>query len=363
MLLALAVAALVLLPAGIWVAGCALSGPRHQGPVSDHFDGRRFSNQRATGHAGFPAFVRWMMDRDPGPWRDWTEAAPGPAPPPLVPDGRMRVTWVNHATVLLQMDGLNILTDPIWSERASPFPWIGPRRVRPPGVRFEDLPPIDLVLISHNHYDHLDLPTLRRLAAAHHPRFVVGLGNGALLTRAGIPGVVELDWWQSLDPAPGIVVTAVPAQHFSSRGFCDRDATLWAGYVIEGPAGAAYFAGDTGFGPHFGQIRQRFGPVRLAMLPIGAFRPEWFMARAHLSPADAVRAHRALGAHTSLAIHYGTFRLGDDGQEEAPRRLREALAAAPAPRPRFWLLEFGEEREVPPPEAAATPPTAVPGRG
>jgi len=328
-----------------YAVGCALSGPGYQGPVSDHFDGKRFFNQAAIRHRSFGEFLRWMWHRQPGAWT-WIDAPPGPPPPPRVGPGRMRVTFVNHATVLLQMDGLNILTDPIWSERASPFSWIGPRRMRPPGIRFADLPPIDIVVVSHNHYDHMDLSTLRRLARDHHPRFIVGLGNRALLTAAGIERVRELDWWQSSGAGP-LTITSVPAQHFSARGLCDRDAALWTGFVLSGPSGKAYFAGDTGFGPHFRQIRERFGPVRLAMLPIGAYRPEWFMSRIHLSPRDAVRAHDTLGARTSLAIHYGTFRLADDGQQEPLQALQQALSNHNSPSLRFWSLGFGEGRYVP----------------
>ena len=327
--------------------GYLLSGPHYRGPVSDHFDGRRFYNPSGIHHRSFGEFANWMLNRKPGVWRDWTSTPPGPPPPRRVTGGRLRVTFVNHATTLLQVDGLNILTDPIWSARASPFDWIGPRRVRPPGIRFQDLPPIDVVLISHNHYDHLDLSTLARLARTHDPLFVTGLGNGALLEAHGIHKIRELDWWQSLRLDKDIVLHMTPAQHFSARGLFDRDATLWGGYYLAAPSGKIFFAGDTGMGPHFAQIRKRYGPPRLALLPIGAFRPVWFMARVHLSPADAVAAHKILGAGTSLGIHYGTFRLADDGQDEPRLKLAEALRASPAPKPRFWTLDFGEGRDVP----------------
>lgn len=259
----------------------------------------------------------------------------------------MRVTFVNHATVLLQMDGVNILTDPIWSERCSPVSFAGPKRVVPPGLRFEQLPTIDVVLLSHNHYDHLDVSTLRRLADEHRPRILVPLGNRRVLDRAGVRGAEELDWWQSVEVRDGVRVAAVPAQHFSGRGMFDRDRALWAGFVVSGPAGSAYFAGDTGFGAHFEEIRDRFGPPRLALLPIGAYRPEWFMSRVHTSPDEALRAHRILGAGTSVGIHFGTFRLADDGQDEAPARVEALLCEGAAPRPRFWVLGFGESRDVP----------------
>ena len=315
--------------------------------ASDHFDGKRFHNQETTEHGGFGLLLKWALNREPGPWRSWTDAEPGPPPPARVGPGELRVTYVNHATALVQMDGVNLLTDPIWSERCSPVGFAGPRRVRPPGLRFEDLPPIDLVLVSHNHYDHLDVPTLRRLHAAHGPRALAPLGNRRLLERTGLRAD-ELDWWDAVDLG-AVTATLVPAKHFSSRSVSDRDRTLWGGFVVTGAAGAVYFAGDTGFGPHFAQIRERFGPVRLALLPIGAFRPTWFMSRVHVSPDEAVRAHQVLEAGTSVGIHFGTFRLADDGQDEPPARLEQALreAEAASARPRFWVLGFGEGRDVP----------------
>jgi L-ascorbate metabolism protein UlaG (beta-lactamase superfamily) len=162
-----------------------------------------------------------------------------------------------------------------------------------------------------------------------------------------VRGAEELDWWQSVEVRDGVRVAAVPAQHFSGRGMFDRDRALWAGFVVSGPAGSAYFAGDTGFGAHFEEIRDRFGPPRLALLPIGAYRPEWFMSRVHTSPTEALRAHRVLGAGTSVGIHFGTFRLADDGQDEAPARVEALLREGAAPRPRFWVLGFGEARDVP----------------
>ncbi|MHB8417003.1 MAG: MBL fold metallo-hydrolase [Myxococcales bacterium] len=337
-----ALAALVL---GSSALGCfAFSVPGYRGPASDHFDGEHFHNETPSAQPS-NGFLKWALHRHPGPWRDWTEAPPGPPPPRRVEGAGLRVTFINHSTALIQTAGLNILTDPIWSLRCSPVPWAGPKRVRPPGLRFEDLPPIDVVLVSHNHYDHLDLPTLRRLQESFHPRFVTGLGNGAVLGHADIPNPTELDWWRSIDLAPGVRLTAVPAQHFSNRGLLDRNDTLWEGFVLEGPAGNAYFAGDTGYGPHFAEIRRRLGPIRLALLPIGAYRPEWFMAPVHLSPVQAAQAQRDLGAATAVAIHFGTFRLADDGELEAVEALHRALEAEPGQR--FWVLGFGEGRDVP----------------
>jgi|SRR5579862_6723603 len=323
-----------------------VSTPRYQGPANDHFDGRHFLNPRPVPHAGWFAFLRWKLTARPGPWRDWTESPPGPPPPARVGPGELRATFVNHATVLLQVDGLNVLTDPIWSYRCSPFSFIGPRRHRPPGLRFEDLPPIDVVLLSHNHYDHLDVPTLRRLAARDHPRIFTGLGNRTFLESRRIGRSEELDWWGESEIAPGLRLRAVPAQHFSGRGLRDRDTSLWTGFVITGSSGTVYFAGDTGMGPHFEEIRERCGPIRLALLPIGAFQPEWFMSRVHLSPEEAIEAHRTLGAAASMAIHFGTFKLADDGEDLPAETIRQALREAPDPKPRFWVPGFGEGRTI-----------------
>lgn len=314
---------------GLVAAGFAFSAPKYKGPKSDHFDGEKFHNLKPTKHAGFPEMVKWLTNRDEGPWDEWREITPS-VPPERV-EG-LRVTWVNHATMLIQTRGLNILTDPIWSERCSPVQWAGPRRHHAPGIRFEDLPPIDVVIISHNHYDHMDVATLDRLKREHAPRIFAALGNGAFVKHS-----TDLDWWESVSLAPDVTLHAVPAQHFSSRGMGDRDANLWAGFVIETPDGPIYFAGDTGWGPHFQMIRERFGPFRLAILPIGAFRPEWFMCSVHISPRDAVRAAQVLEAQVSIPMHYATFHLGDDGQDEPAHVLRASLM----PGVRFEVLEPG----------------------
>jgi L-ascorbate metabolism protein UlaG (beta-lactamase superfamily) len=258
----------------------------------------------------------------------------------------LRVTFINHSTVLLQMDGLNILTDPIWSKRSVPL--VGQRRRRPPGIRFEDLPPIDVVLVSHDHHEHMDIPTLRRLAAEHHPPVYVGLGNAAFLARKGVPGGRDLDWWQSVEISPGVTVTAVPARHLSGRGLFDHDRTLWCGFVVKGPSGSIYFAGDTGWGAHFAAIGKRFPHVRLALLPIGGFKPEWYMREQHMGPADAVRAHRALGAATTVPVHFGTFPQSSDAETEPLDVLRATLAEAPDIAPHFVVLDNGQALDVPP---------------
>jgi L-ascorbate metabolism protein UlaG (beta-lactamase superfamily) len=338
------------LAGSVVTTGCLLSAPGYEGPATPYFDGKRFRNEEPQPH-GFGDFLRWITNRDRGPWpAEALPVPPAPPPPERVAGGGLRVTFVNHSTVLVQVDGLNLLTDPVWSDRVGPASWLGVKRLRAPGLRLEDLPPIDAILVSHNHYDHLDVPTLRALSGRFGAPVITGLGNSELLRRKGIPGGVDLDWWQSTPIAPGVTVTAVPAAHFSGRGLFDRDRTLWCGFVVEGPSGRVYFAGDTGRGPHFAEVRRRFGPVRLALLPIGAYRPRWFMSPVHVDPAEAVEAARVLEAGTSVGIHFGTFPQADDGIEEPVRDLEAALGSLRreglAP-PRFLALGNGESADVP----------------
>jgi L-ascorbate metabolism protein UlaG (beta-lactamase superfamily) len=329
--------------------GCSgFSAPGYKGPKSDHFNGTRFHNQvRSAGDKGFWDLVRWMSTRKQGKWKDFTPAAFGPAPPPRVGAGKLRVTLVNHSTVLIQTTGLNILTDPIWSKRASPVGWAGPKRRRPPGIRFADLPKIDLVLISHNHYDHLDVPTLKRLSKRDGPQVFAGLGNRKLLRKHKIRRARDLDWWDQVEVGDRTRITFVPAQHFSGRGLCDRNKTLWGGFVIEAGGTKIYFAGDSGFGPHFKQIADRFDYFDLALLPIGAFRPRWFMSAMHISPEEAVSVHFLINARHSVGIHYGTFPLADDAQREPIERLERMLKQVDMKGSAFWVLPFGKGRWVP----------------
>jgi L-ascorbate metabolism protein UlaG (beta-lactamase superfamily) len=287
-----------------------------------HFDGKRFFNPDAH---GLLDALRWALTsrRESSP-RFVTGIEPS-KPPSGIEGPELRVTLINHSTVLLQQRGVNILTDPIWSERASPFEWIGPRRHRAPGVRFEDLPRLDFVLLSHNHYDHLDIATLRRLANQDIAQFIVPRGVARMTRSLGIERVHELDWGEAF-AFGGSTIHSVPAQHFSARGLFDRNRTLWCGYAIEAAGRLVYFAGDTGFGAHFARIRERFGPPHLALLPIGACEPRWFMSAVHMSPEEAVRAHQVLGAKTSIAIHHGTFQLGDEAIDTPKKRV---LACAP----------------------------------
>lgn len=331
-------------------------------PASDHFDGSHYFNplvpQPSPGQAPGPRRPSWIWRYLFGyEWAEWPEVrevSPGPAPASRLQGGAPVVTPIGHATFLIQMDGQNILTDPIWSERCSPVSWAGPRRRQPAAIRFEELPPIDAVLVSHNHYDHLDLPTLHRLAEKGVPLAVVPLGNRDLVRTTGIPAVEERDWWQSVRLSPEVTVTLVPAQHFSSRTLWDRNETLWGGFVVSGPSGNIFFAGDTGYGPHFGEIARRFWPIRAALLPIAPFRPRQakdsppYPSVVHMGPAEAVQAHLDLGAAFSIAAHYQVFQLGTDGFNDAVDGLASALTEQRLPPDAFVAPHPGRGIPLPP---------------
>jgi L-ascorbate metabolism protein UlaG (beta-lactamase superfamily) len=306
-----------------------------------HFDGKRFYNPNAAQVRGLLDVLRWKMTSRPEPSPRFLNDVTPSVPPQRISGPELRITLVNHSTVLLQQQNLNILTDPMWAERASPIQFIGPRRRRAPGVRKANLPPIDLVLLSHNHYDHLDLPMLRWLARHGHSTFIVPCGLARLLHREKIGPLHELDWGDSHSIA-GIAVHAVPALHFSARGLFDRNKSLWCGYVLELQR-SVYFAADTGFGDHFAQIREAFDSPQIALLPIGAYAPEWFMSPIHMGPADAIRAQEILGAETAIAIHHGTFQLADDGVDTPQAELLSRVNSNS-----FRVLKNGEFLEFAP---------------
>lgn len=227
----------------------------------------------------------------------------------------LSLTWIGHATVLIQIDGKNILTDPIWSERCSPISFIGPKRFTNPGIKLEDLPPIDIIIISHNHYDHMDLPTLKALDERDKPTIFAGLKNKDFLQGEGLTNVIELDWWD-IRIEKDIKITFTPTQHFSGRGIFDREETLWGSYIIEGKEKTIYFAGDTGYFPGFKEIGSKFPNIDVAILPIGAYEPRWFMKPIHMNPEDTFQAYRDLGAKYLLPMHYLTFVLTDEALDE-----------------------------------------------
>jgi L-ascorbate metabolism protein UlaG (beta-lactamase superfamily) len=345
-------AVLTLLLAAGTAGSVSSGGGSEKGLISNHFDGKRFRSPEPF-EVPFATWVKRAVSHDRGPWRKFTPAEQA-RPEKRVGDGRLRVTFVNHATVLVQMDGLNILTDPTWAERSVPV--IGPHRRRPPGIAFSDLPPIDLVLISHDHHDHMDFPTLRQLRTVHAPVVYAGLGTARLLAKRGVPGSHDLDWWQSVEVAPGVTITAVPARHISGRSVFDHNRRLWCGFVISGPSGNVYFAGDTGVGSHFAQIQERFGSFRLALLPIGGATPRWYQEGQHIGPQDVVGLASVLHAGTTMPMHFGTFPQSDDGELEPAAELRRQLETAD-PRPRFVILDNGQTADVP--QTLETVPTTA----
>jgi L-ascorbate metabolism protein UlaG (beta-lactamase superfamily) len=332
------------------VAGLATAGylattrnRYYDGPISDHFDGVRFFSHRQPQDKGLVELLRWQLG---GGRTQWPESFPSPFRdrPPAAVQG-LRVALVGHATLLIQVGGLNILTDPVFSDRASPVSFAGPRRVNPPGIAFEELPKIDAVLVTHNHYDHLDLATIARLWRRDRPRIVAPLGNDAIIRSEDDGIAVETrDWGGSLDLGSGVTAHLEPAYHWSARGMTDRRMALWCAYVLATPAGAIYHVGDTGYGDGkiFRAVRERFGPPRLAILPIGAYEPRWFMKPQHMNPDDAVRAVEECGAEQGLGHHWGTFRLTNEGVDEPVRELAAALLAAEMPAERFQALRPGE---------------------
>jgi L-ascorbate metabolism protein UlaG (beta-lactamase superfamily) len=300
-----------------------------------------FHNASGRPANGLASALRWLTTRKRGAWPTHVEDVPVAPPVARVDDGSIRATVIGHATVLVQVDGLNILTDPVMSSRIGPTPWTGPKRVRPPAVPFGLIPAIDVVLLSHDHYDHLDRPTLRQLARRDNPLVLTGLRVGA---KVPSKNVVELDWWHSHAIRDGVTATYVPAEHFSGRGLFDRDKSLWGGFVLETPHGKVFFAGDTAAGAHFQAVRERFGAMTLSLLPIGAYAPRWFMQNVHMDPDEALQASLTLESQTSLAIHFATFDLADDAYDAPTHALARAvqqLADSPAGAD-FRVLPFGE---------------------
>ncbi|CTQ48662.1 metal-dependent hydrolase [Jannaschia donghaensis] len=317
----------------------------YQGPVSDHFDGETFFNPGGTPPKGFGDVLKWQLRGDRADWPD------GVAVTQVVPDMRvadLRVTLVGHATVLLQAGGVNVLIDPVWSKRVSPLSFAGPARVTAPGIAFANLPPIDVVLLSHNHYDHMDIATLRRL----HDRFampvITPLGNDTIL-RDEVPGIdARAGDWGDVIKVADLSVRLLPAHHWSARGTRDRRHALWCSFAVETGAGRIYASGDTGYDagrPY--DAGAAHGPYRLAILPIGAYAPRWFMKGQHQNPEEAVAGFRTLGARHALAMHWGTFRLTDEARDEPPAKLRKALAESGISDETFRAVAPGTAWDVP----------------
>jgi N-acyl-phosphatidylethanolamine-hydrolysing phospholipase D len=345
-----------------------MASPARQASPAHHAPEGGFRNPWDGGRvSGGGAMLRWM-------WQRWTRGRPDDPPPnvfervapsfatPRGAPGELAATWIGHSSLLLQLGALNVLVDPVWAERASPLPFAGPRRWVQPGVALDALPPLDLVLLTHNHYDHFDVATLRALAARHpDAAWHVPLGLASTVAALGARHIVEQDWWE--ERASGGAsgsgasrqeahVGCTPAQHFSARGLHDRNRTLWCGWTVRSGDRRVYFAGDSGWFPEFGTIARTFGPFDLAAIPVGAYEPRWFMRPVHMNPDEAVRAYAEVVAAqpghpcAMLPIHWGTFKLTDEPMDEPPRRTRELWASLGLDARQLWLLRHGETRRA-----------------
>jgi L-ascorbate metabolism protein UlaG (beta-lactamase superfamily) len=319
-------------------------------PVSDHCDGQKFFNPSGLQAVGISGMPRWALEQASQRTRSaWPRQLPPPLTPALptaVAPGEVAVTWIGHASFLLQLPGMNILTDPVFSSYAGPFGRIGPRRARPPALALKQLPPIDLVLLSHNHYDHADLPALKWLARKRRSFIVTTLGNQAWLNKNGIDAVTELDWWQNYRIDPDLEITCTPAQHFSARTLWDRNETLWGGFALRTREIAIYFAGDSGWCRAFEMIGERLGPFDLSLIPIGAYEPRWFMKTVHMNPDEAAQAHLAVRSRRSIGMHFGCFQLTNEAIDAPVIALTEARATHGIDAAAFTTLEVGETRVV-----------------
>ena len=347
------------------LAACATAAPdtAPNTAPAHHRDGRFQNNHLDFAPRGLGELLSWQ-------WAAWRNDLPKPpqTPTPVVkpdlafiatnakagPAMEPAVTWIGHASTLLQLGGINVLTDPIFSERASPVSFAGPKRAQPPGLAPADLPRIDVVVISHNHYDHCDAESLKtlNLQAGGPPLFLVPLGLKAWLADLGITNAVELDWWQS-QRVGAVEVVMTPVQHWSARGLGDRMKTLWGGWAFFAPDFQAFFAGDTGYSADFADIRQRFAARQgetgfdLALIPVGAYEPRWFMREQHVNPEESVRIHRDLKARRSLGIHWGTFELTDEPLDEPPLALARARQAAGVADDEFRVTAIGQTLRLP----------------
>jgi L-ascorbate metabolism protein UlaG (beta-lactamase superfamily) len=325
--------------------------PDYQGPLSDHFDGTHFFDPDGAPPKKLSEVLRWQFGsgRERHAWPEWAPSPHADTPPPRVTGDNVRLSFVGHASWLIQTAGLNILVDPVWSARASPLAWAGPKRHNDPGIAFDALPRIDIVLVSHGHYDHLDVATLSKLATKFSARVITPLGNDVTMRSAdGAIRAEAFDWHDRVELGGGIAVTLVPTRHWSARGLFDRNKTLWASFVLETPAGKIYIVCDSGYGDgkHFRRVADAHGPLRLAILPIGAYEPRWFMKDQHMNPSDAVKALADCGTAQALAHHHGTFQLTDEAIDAPVTALQAALDEAKIPRERFVALKPGQVVEI-----------------
>lgn len=308
-------------------------------PLSNHCDGKRFFNPHAKEKFHFFRLLKWLIKRKQAKWPKWVQNHCQCQIPIELKEKEIAITFINHASFLIQTTNLNILIDPIYSKRPSPSFFFGFKRVRLPGVPFDSLPSIDLVLISHNHYDHLDIPTLKRLKKTHNPLFISGLGNKKFLNSYGFKKVIELDWWEKYT-YQNCAITFLPAQHFSARSPFDRNKTLWGGFMIEILNKKIYHVGDSGYGPHFKEIKNKLGSPDISLLPIGCYKPRWFMKMMHINPEEAIQAYIELNSKIMIPMHYGTFQLSDEPYEEPLTNLEIAKEKHCATK--IKVLDFGE---------------------
>ena len=317
--------------------------------IKPTYDGKRFSYPDTTPAGSRWDVLRWALTRKKAKWPKGLQNPPASKVIERVMAGQLRVTFINHATVLVQCDGLNIITDPVFSRRVSPVRFAGPRRARPVGLPIDALPPIDAVLISHSHYDHLDLRSIQTLSNRDNPLILAPLNNAHIIDSVSTKPTVELSWWDSHSLDTDTVATLVPARHWTSRKPGDENQSLWGGFVIRFNSGSVYFAGDTGYadGEHFRLARKHLGPFRCALLPIGAYEPRWFMKPQHMNPAEAVMAFKDLEAQHALGIHHGTFQLTDEQYDEPLLDLQKALEQQAVDAQRFITLPNGGAWDVP----------------
>ncbi|MBN9542863.1 MAG: MBL fold metallo-hydrolase [Alphaproteobacteria bacterium] len=310
-----------------------------------HYDGKRFYNQEPHTNT-FMDFLKWRWERNTPDWPEWVENNLKPNIEPKV-EGKIKVTYINHETFLIQVAGLNILTDPIYSERASPVSFAGPKRVHAPGIPFESLPKIDIVLVSHSHYDHLDIPTIEMLVKRDNPVIYTGLKLGKYIKKNADAKIVhDMDWWQTMENK-GIQITYTPAHHWSARGLFDRSKTLWGSFVIEYKGKKLYFAGDTAWGVHFEQLASKYGNFDIALLPIGTYEPRWFMKNSHINPEEAVMAHITMKSKLSIGMHFNCFaNLAEDRYNQAVEELAESLTRHNIDKTSFIAPLPGQEFEI-----------------
>ncbi len=324
--------------------------PYYKGPQSDHFDGIHFFNPWDPQTNSLRQVLYWKMTSKQKPWPKQKELFLSDIPPIRLEGNLLRVSFVGHSTMLIQTQGLNILTDPIWSDRASPFKYLGPVRYAPPGISFDKLPPIDFILISHNHYDHLDIPTIKKIWDRDHPKIITPLGNDLIIQREDSSIRVDtLDWHELLEINENVRIHLAPAQHWSRRNAFDKNKALWGAFIIETLGGNIYFCGDSGFGTGkiFRETFERFGSFRFALLPIGAYEPRWFMKSHHMNPEEAVLAYKLLGEPYAAAIHFQTFRLADEGFFDPREQLAAMRKKNGISQQRFRALQIGEAWMIP----------------